>query len=287
MIERGFYPGWEFREILREERNAVLFDLAGDPLLVLDEPSALESEVRKISQRLAEAFEEVEDPLAEPPDRYIFNEEEWQLALQLFPRLALEQLGLAPGRLVSLRNLQTQPTTRYHGNVAAFMAEVKGRLASGEHVMVSAASTGELERFADICHEYELPYRLGELEENVTVTRLAEEGSSGNTPAMVLVKAPLAEGVLFPKRSSSSSATATCSKRLRLPRSARARGPRRPASSAISRISSPAITSSTWTTASANSKACARWVPTAPPANSCCCAMRTTRASTFRWRAST
>ena len=79
------------------------------------------------------------------------------------------------------------------------MAEVKGRLSSGEHVMVSAASTGELERFADICHEYELPYRLGELEENVTVTRLAEEGSSGNTPAMVLVKAPLPEGVAFPE----------------------------------------------------------------------------------------
>src|SRR6201987_2325582 len=25
-IERGFYPGWEFREILHEERNSVLFD---------------------------------------------------------------------------------------------------------------------------------------------------------------------------------------------------------------------------------------------------------------------
>jgi len=198
-IERGFYPGWEFREILRDERNSVLFDLAGDPLLVLDEPSALESEVDRYRNRLTKAFEEVEDPLAEPPERYIYNEEEWQLALDLFPRLALEHLGLAQEGAAAVRNLQTQPTTRYHGNVAAFMAEVKGRLTSGEHVMVSAASTGELERFADICHEYELPYRLGELEENVTVTRLAEEGSSGNTPAMVLVKAPLTEGVAFPE----------------------------------------------------------------------------------------
>jgi transcription-repair coupling factor (superfamily II helicase) len=198
-IERGFYPGWEFREILREERNAVLFDLAGDPLLVLDEPSVLESEVEKYRRRLTQAFEEVEDPLAEPPDRYIYNEEEWQLALDLFPRLSVEHLGLAQEGAPPLRNLQTQPTTRYHGNVAAFMAEVKGRLTSNEYVMVSAASTGELERFADICHEYELPYRLGELEENVTITRLAEEGSSGNTPAMVLIKAPLTEGVAFPE----------------------------------------------------------------------------------------
>ena len=58
------------------------------------------------------------------------------------------------------------------------MAEARKRIAAGENVMVSAASTGELERFADICHEYELPYRLGELEENATVARLAEEGSS-------------------------------------------------------------------------------------------------------------
>ncbi len=66
------------------------------------------------------------------------------------------------------------------------MTEVRGRVAAGEHVMLSAASTGELERFADICHEYELPYRLGELEEDITVTRLAEEATSGAMAAVSL-----------------------------------------------------------------------------------------------------
>ncbi len=197
LSERGFYPGWEFREILREDRKSVLFDLSADPVLVLDEPAALASEVAKYRTRLTQAYEDVEDPLAEPAERYIFGEDEWSLALQLFPRLALEQLELSREGETVNRALRTQPTTRYHGNVAAFMAEVKGRVTAGEQVMVSAASTGELERYADICHEYELPYRLGELEENVTVTRLAEEGSGGTTPAMVLVKAPLSEGVVF------------------------------------------------------------------------------------------
>jgi transcription-repair coupling factor (superfamily II helicase) len=197
-IERGFYPGWEFREILRQERNSVLFDLFGDPVLLLDEPSALESATENYRERLAKSFENVEDPLAEPPERYIFGEDEWSLALQLFPRLSLEHLELSrDDNKTLLRALRTQPTSRYHGDVAAFMAETKGRLAVGEQVMVSAASTGELERYADICHEYELPYRLGELEDNVTVTRLAEDSSGGTTPAMVLVKAPVSEGVVF------------------------------------------------------------------------------------------
>ncbi|MGH9689869.1 MAG: transcription-repair coupling factor [Candidatus Acidiferrales bacterium] len=196
-IAAGLYPGWEFRGILLEQRNSVLFDLGGDPLLVIDEPSSIEKSVEKYRARLHEAFEDAEDPLAEPPDRYIFGEEEWALALQLFPRFALEHLGMAQESGAAPRTLRTQTTTRYHGNVAAFMAEARGRLGAGEQVTVSAASTGELERFADICHEYELPYRLGELEENATVARLAEESSGGTIPAMVLVKAPLSEGVAF------------------------------------------------------------------------------------------
>ncbi len=93
--------------------------------------------------------------------------------------------------------LRTQPTTRYHGDVAAFVAEVRGRIAGGEQVLVSGASTGELERLADICHEFEVPYRMGELDENTTVARLAEEGSGAPGPAMVLVRAPIEEGVVF------------------------------------------------------------------------------------------
>jgi transcription-repair coupling factor (superfamily II helicase) len=225
----GFFPGWEFREILTRERNAVLFDLASDPLVIEDEPSLLASATEEYRAELAASFDEAEDPLAEPPRAYILNEDEWGLARQLFPRLGLEQLGIsgeasvaacataidgvASGGVASAnapaaaeqvaaaalptRTLPTQPTTKYHGNVAAFMAEVKGRLTAGENVMVAAASTGELERLADISHEYEVAYRMGELEESVTVARLAEESSSGVGPGMILIKAPLDEGVVF------------------------------------------------------------------------------------------
>ncbi|HKQ87045.1 MAG TPA: transcription-repair coupling factor [Candidatus Acidoferrales bacterium] len=197
-LPAGYYPGWEFRTMAREQRNAVLFDLAAEAVILEDEPPLLEEAIEKYRRELAEAFDEAEDALAEPPNRYILDEEEWQLARQMVPRLGTEHLGLAHDS-ESQRALQTQPTTKHHGNVQAFISEIRNRMTAGEQVVASAASTGELERFADICHEYEVPYRVGELEENTTVTRLAEEGTSSGigAPALVLVKAPLAQGVVF------------------------------------------------------------------------------------------
>jgi transcription-repair coupling factor (superfamily II helicase) len=195
-LPAGYFPGWEFREIPREQRNSVLFDLAAETVILEDEPQSLDEAVEKYRKELAETFEATEDALVEPPNRYILDEEEWQLARQMAPRLGIEQLGLAA---IAQDTLQTQPTTKLHGNVQAFIAEVRTRIAAGEQVIASAASTGELERFADICHEYEVPYRVGELEENTTMARLAEEGTTTGVggAAMVLAKAPLAQGVVF------------------------------------------------------------------------------------------
>ncbi|HEX5426161.1 MAG TPA: transcription-repair coupling factor [Candidatus Acidoferrales bacterium] len=233
----GFYPGWEFRAFLNEQRKGTVFDLANEPVIVQEEPAMLAAAIEQYRSELATAFERSDDPLAESPERYVFDEEEWALAVQMAPRLNLDRLELessgtmedalpsvtagntagsiaenlafgespagsnvarAAGGTAPSRTLRTQPTTRYHGNVSAFMTEVRGRVTAGEHVLLSAASTGELERFADICREYELPYRLGELEDDATVTRLAEESSTGTGAGVSLVKAPLSEGVAFP-----------------------------------------------------------------------------------------
>ena len=196
----GFYPGWEFQEILVEDRSSTLFDLVAEPVLVVDEPGTLEGAAKQYREKVAAAHEGADHSSPAPPDRYLLSASEWTNAFSLAPRFGLDHLIVAeesavPGK--PEQALHTQPTTRYHGNIQAFMGEVRGRIAAGEHVMVSAASTGELERLADICHEYELPYRMGELEEDVTLTRLAEEGSGSSAPGMVLIKAPLSEGVVF------------------------------------------------------------------------------------------
>jgi transcription-repair coupling factor (superfamily II helicase) len=195
----GFFPGWEFQEVLREPRDSSLFELSAEPLVIEDEPESLVAVAEKFRARLAEAYAKAgEKSGGASPERYYLGQAEWGKLLARRPRLRIEHLSVVrPGE--AAHTLLTQPTGRYHGNLSAFMAEARGRLTAGEQVVVSASSTGELERLADLCHEYELPYRLGELDESATVARLAEDSSGGSVPALVLAKAPLAEGVIFPE----------------------------------------------------------------------------------------
>ncbi|HVA71732.1 MAG TPA: transcription-repair coupling factor [Candidatus Limnocylindrales bacterium] len=190
----GFFPGWEFRAFLADRREANLLGLRDNALVIEDEPAALDAALEKYRARFAEAA--AKEPEAAPPESYILSDEEWQRAKQATARFGIERLAIEKSG-GSQFTLPTRPTTRYHGNVAAFMAELKGRLNSGEQIFLSAASTGELERLADLCHEFELPFRLGELGQGATASRLADESSAGSVPAAVLVKAPLEEGVEF------------------------------------------------------------------------------------------
>ena len=138
---------------------------------------------------------------------YFWTQEEWERAAAKTSRVELEQLHLSTDGGHQRFELSSRPSTRYHGDVAACFAEVKAQLASGNKVYLTTASLGELERYADICREYEVPYVLGETEEAATgfTAETATESA-----ALVLVRAPFAEGVPFPSPSSRYSATPIC-----------------------------------------------------------------------------
>src|SRR5258708_25089055 len=75
------------------------------------------------------------------------------------------------------------------------MGDGKAQVASGGTVFLTAASTGEIERFADICREYEVPYVLGE-SEDAAAGPPAE--AARESAAILLTRAPFWEGVPFP-----------------------------------------------------------------------------------------
>jgi transcription-repair coupling factor (superfamily II helicase) len=198
--EVGTFPGWEFAAALDIPREHTVLDIAeaaGAPLVALDEPAALAEAMRAFRERAAESFANAGAAEAAPPEEFFLSGAEWEAALAQSDTLALEQLALDGADEVA--QLSTQPTQRFHGNVAAFFAEARGRLEAGGQVLLAASSTGELERLADLCHDYEIAYRLGELDEaDATLARLAGDATAGTVPALVLAKAPLAEGVAFP-----------------------------------------------------------------------------------------
>jgi transcription-repair coupling factor (superfamily II helicase) len=186
-------PGWEFDALRWRDATGTLFALCDAPGLLVDEPEALEEEKAKFRAVLEECGAE--------SATYFLSSEEWAREASGAPRLLMEHLAMT--RAVAGETpehvLATQPTTRFHGSVPAFMAEVRKRMAAGEHMMAASGTTGELERLADLCHEYEVPYRLGELQESTTTARLTEDATSDNGSAMVLVRAPISEGVAFPE----------------------------------------------------------------------------------------
>ncbi|HEV8384733.1 MAG TPA: transcription-repair coupling factor, partial [Candidatus Acidoferrales bacterium] len=201
----GTYPGWEFDASLLEPAQSSIFNLCAGAFFVLDEPDTLNETSRKFAAHLQDSYEHLaaagnsqgSDMPAPTPLNFYLSEDEWSAALSRCSRLLLEHLPMhEPGRESLV--LETQPTTPYHGNVTAFMTEVRAHLQSGKQGIACAANIGELERLAGLCHEFELAYRLGEVGDEATLARLAEDSSAGSVPALTLVKAPLNEGVRFP-----------------------------------------------------------------------------------------
>ena len=177
------------------QRAATLFDLREGTFVALDEPEQIAKKAAESRERLVTDSASLAGSAGVP---FVLPEERWTEALEGRQRLSVEELPLHRDG-TEPRTLQVQPTARYHGQIQAFLGEIRGRLAAGEEVLIAAASSGELERLADLCREYEVPYRLGELEQSVTGARLVEEVTSGSAPAAVLLRAPLPEGFVIPE----------------------------------------------------------------------------------------
>lgn len=172
-----------------------LFDLREGTLVVVDEPEQITRRAAKSRDRLLADSASLTGDAALP---FVLPEEQWKRAFERRQRFSLEELALQQnGR--EPRTLKVQPTARYHGQIQAFLGEIRSRLSAGDEVLIAAASSGEVERLADLCREYEVPYRLGELEQSATGARLMEEVTSGSAPAAVLLRAPLEEGFAIPE----------------------------------------------------------------------------------------
>ncbi len=181
-----------------EPGGSALFELAESslkPIVFQDEPETLRETRKTLLDAATENYERHGQANAPTVSDYFWNEEGWEKALRKTSRIALEQLGLAPSGAKRFE-LIARPSTRFHGDVVACLGDIRSQTGAGGTVFLTAASTGELERYADICREYEAAYVLGETEE-AAAGFTAE--SASETARLLLMRAPFAAGVAFPQ----------------------------------------------------------------------------------------
>jgi transcription-repair coupling factor (superfamily II helicase) len=181
-----------------EAGQSALFELSESslrPVLFLDEPGAIREAATKHLAQAIENYERHAHANAPTAEHYYWTEEQFASALTKSSQVSLEQLALSIGSTPQFE-LPSRPSSRFHGDVVACMTDVKSQLADGGKVLLTAASTGELERLADICREYETPYVLGESEDAAAgfTSERAHESA-----ALLLIRAPFADGVAFPE----------------------------------------------------------------------------------------
>jgi len=177
--------------------QSALFELSESslrPIVFLDEPAALREAAAKHLAQAVENYERQGHANAPTAEHYFWNEAQFASALEKASQIHLEQLALTIGSIPQFE-LPSRPSPRFHGDVVACMKEVKSQLETGGTVFLTAASSGELERLADICREYEAPYVLGESED--AAAGFTAEGAV-ESAALLLIRAPFAEGVAFP-----------------------------------------------------------------------------------------
>ena len=174
-----------------------LFELAESslkPVVFLDEPQNLRDAAEKHLMHATEIYERHGSATAPSATHFFLTEQEFATSLAKTSQAHLEQLAVNIGSAPQFE-LSSRPSARFHGDVAACMDAVKSQLTSGGKVFLTAASTGELERLADISREYDVPYVLGE-SENAAAGFTAE--GALETAGLLLIRAPFAEGVAFP-----------------------------------------------------------------------------------------
>jgi transcription-repair coupling factor (superfamily II helicase) len=180
-----------------EPGPSALFELAESslkPVVFLDEPQALREAAAKHLERATEIYERHGQANSPAANHFFWSESEFARALEKSSQVQLEQLALNIGSIPQFE-LSSRPSTRFHGDVVACMGDVKSQLSAGGKVFLTAASTGEIERFADICREYEVPYVLGESED--AAAGFTAEGAY-ESAGVLLIRAPFSEGVTFP-----------------------------------------------------------------------------------------
>jgi transcription-repair coupling factor (superfamily II helicase) len=209
--ERGEeFPGWEHLVPLVSPLDGTLFDYLGDVVLVVDEPSEIETAATQFELRLAARFEEANEhgELALEPAHLFLPVSLLAESIASMRRVDFRVLGKAAASVDAEFELDgsatpaflfplpadapdcyvaAQSAPRYHGRVRDLASDLSRAAREGgrPHLLVMP-SLGVAERVVDMLGEYEVPVRLA--------PAFGADAASEDSPTPVVAVGQLASG---------------------------------------------------------------------------------------------
>ncbi len=150
------FPGWELAAALARPRGDSLFSMAGDAVVVIDEPEQTASAAERLWKRLDEAGENQ----AVPPEANYFRWGELRAHVEGRAEIELRELAIVGEPGENALSIETRPAMSFQGNVPLAVKESRALVEQGYQVVFFAPSLGELERLADILREYSAPFQV-------------------------------------------------------------------------------------------------------------------------------
>ena len=190
------FPGWEFLVPLVRPRTNNVLQLQPDAVILLDEPAAIEAAAGRLWQRL----EHSDRPAPLQPEKNFLTWQELSETIAARTKVGFQELELLTDQEQARTGLHipTRPSLTFHGNMPVAVAEAKNLINAGNRVAFFAASTGEIERLADVLQEYSVPYQLGLESSAGTKPSLAERTyHAGAVSSTFLVKGSVRRGAVF------------------------------------------------------------------------------------------
>jgi len=192
------FPGWELYSPVSGPGISI-FDLLSNAAVLINEPSAVKSELEHWWERVESAHERSGvGNLVRPEDLY-FAPDDWWNRLGDLAVADLEQLGITEFGAEEIA-FQSQPTSRFHGSIPAIVEEVQKLAADGQRVMIALGSTGEVERLAEVFSEYGVGFRLGSRTPRPGETYIDDAAYlAGEEVSTTIVKAFVPDGAALPE----------------------------------------------------------------------------------------
>ncbi len=155
------FPSAPFLIPLVQPLESTILDYMDLPVLVLDEPEAIDEDHSKFFDALEQRFEQTQHVggVALAPAELFVAPDDFRNIAAHHRRMNLEELGSADFQSPASYFIKGQPGEKFHGRIKDMAETVRRSHESGRQVLLLGGTVGMAERLRDILHEYGVPFR--------------------------------------------------------------------------------------------------------------------------------